>query len=189
MRRCATLSCLLLLSGCGFGHFLGDTITLPGANPNSPRGDSENMRRIRAQTVAIVPIETEPGNVWPGKEPPEPTLEDIQRQQNQQTDQLQKNAPKPTLPFTIPTPGAQPAPGLRAPGSPAPGGRASGSLAPGSAVLLPNGQQGTVTGGTNTFRTLTTPGGGGNSIIIPNGNGTSTVIGPNGSVTTVPTPR
>lgn len=184
MRRCATLSCLLLLSGCGFGHFLGDTITLPGVNPNSPRSDAENMRRIRAEPIAVIPIETEPGNVWPGKQAPEPTLEDIQREQNKQTDQLQKNTPKPTLPFTIPTPGAQPSPGPRA----APGGPASGGPALGSTVLLPNGQ-GTVTGGTNTFRTLTTPGGGGNSIIIPNGNGTSTVIGPNGSVSTVPTPR
>ncbi len=175
MRRCATLSCLLLLSGCGFGHFFHDTISLPGVNPNSPTNDSENMRRVRAQNVAIIPIETEPGNVWPGKEPPEPTLEDIQREQNKQTEQLQRNAPKPTLPFTIPTPGAQP----NVPG-PAP--------APGGTVLLPSGP-GVVTGGTNTYRTLTTPGGGGNSIVIPNGNGTSTVIGPNGSVTTVPTAR
>ncbi len=181
MRRCATLSCLLLLSGCGFGHFLGDTLTLPGANPNSPRGDSENMRRVRAENVAIIPVETEPGNVWPGKEAPEPTLEDIEREQNKQTEQLQKNAPKPTLPFTIPTPGAQPSPGPS-------GGRPSTSPIAGGTVLLPSGP-GVVTGGTNTYRTLTTPGGGGNSIVIPNGNGTSTVIGPNGSVTTVPTPR
>ena len=174
MRRFALLSCLLM-SGCGFGHFAHDTLTLPGVNPNSPRNDSENMRRVRGQNVAIIPIETEPGNVWPGKEPPEPTLEDIQREQNKTSETLQKNAPKPTLPFTIPVPGAKPA----LPGAPA---------APGGTVLLPTGP-GVVTGGTNTYRTLTTPGGGGNSIVIPNGNGTSTVIGPNGSVTTVPTPR
>lgn len=178
MRRLATLSCTLLLTGCGLGHFIGDTVTLPGANPNSPQLDSENMRRVRALSVEIQPIETEPGNVWPGKQQPAPTLEDIQREQDQQNAKIRANAPKTVLPFTIPTPGVQP----NAPGPSPTGPSANGT------VLLPNGQ-GTVTGGTNTYRTLTTPGGGGNSIIIPNGNGTSTVIGPTGTVTTVPTPR
>ena len=185
MRRLALLFSTLLLSGCGFGQFLGDSFTLPGADPNAPSGNSENMLRVRAQQVAIVPLLPEPGNVWPGPPPPEPTLADIQRQQNEQ----------PVAPAVVPvlTDHRQPVPG--------------GGLAPAGqpeAPFLPPGTPGSTQGGgkppagavgnpagvpprppVNAFRQA--PGSG--NIIIPNGNGTSTVIGPNGSVSTIPTPR
>ena len=180
MRRLAVLFPMLLLSGCGFGHFLGDSFTLPGADPNAPIGDSENMLRVRSQQVAIVPLLPEPGNVWPGPPPPEPTLSDIQRQQNQQ----------PVTPPAVPalpdhrqpqpggrlaTPGQQQAPFL--PGlsttpapTPAPGPGLAGTPAPPPV---------------NNFRQSPSTG----NIVIPNGNGTSTVIGPNGAVSTIPTPH
>ena len=189
MRRLALLSSTLLLAGCGFGHFLGDSFTLPGADPNAPSGSSENMLRVRAQQVAIEPLLPEPGNVWPGPPPPEPTLADIQRQQNEQP---ATPAVVPSLPdHRQPTPGGLAAPGrpgaaVLPPGTP-------GSARPGTATV-PSPTAGAPAGalaGTpaqppvNAFRQA--PGSG--NIVIPNGNGTSTVIGPNGSVSTIPTPR
>lgn len=183
MRRLALLSSTLLLAGCGFGHFLGDTFTLPGADPNAPSGSSENMLRVRSQQVAIEPLLPEPGNVWPGPPPPEPTLADIQRQQNEQ----------PVAPAVVPAlpDHRQPLPGGRmavpgkaeapfVPGAPgAPAGAGSDGRAAGPSGQPPGQPP------VNAFRQA--PGSG--NIVIPNGNGTSTVIGPNGSVSTIPTPR
>jgi hypothetical protein len=93
MRRYASL-CLIMaptvlaLAGCqasspfdNFGDFIGDTHTT-SLRANRPVGDSENMRRVSGRDVDLPPLLPEPGNVWPGPPPPEPTLEDIERQQN-----------------------------------------------------------------------------------------------------------
>jgi hypothetical protein len=77
MRLIALFATLLLLSGCGFGDFLSDTHTFR-SDPNSPLGNSENMRRVEGQVVDVTPLQTEPGNVWPG---PVPSLSDLQREQ------------------------------------------------------------------------------------------------------------
>jgi hypothetical protein len=199
------LAAATLLSACsGFGIFLGDTTTFPGTNPNSPLGDSENLRRVRAEPVDLQPLQTEPGNVWPGPPAPLPTLEDIEKQEN-----INPNSPPaqaaPTLPdhrqptpiengSSTPPPNVQP--GL--PASPNPG-PANIPQVPfpsprtGTAVQTPGGPPVfTTSPGTSVpgVTTTTPPGGsGGQGILIPNGNGTSTLIGPNGSVTTVPTPK
>src|ERR1700712_975911 len=87
MRRSALLGTLmlptiLLLGGCsGLGKFFGDTITLPGMNPNLPSGVSENTDRARGQKLDEAPILPEPGNVWPGPPQPLPTLNDVSREQ------------------------------------------------------------------------------------------------------------
>jgi len=47
---------------------------------------------------------------------------------------------------------------------------------------------GVTSGGTNSYQTITTPGGG-SAIVVPNGNGTSTIIHSDGKIETVPTPR
>ena len=47
---------------------------------------------------------------------------------------------------------------------------------------------GVTSGGTNSYQTITTPGGG-SAIVVPNGNGTSTIIHSDGRIETVPTPR
>lgn len=78
MRKAALLVMPLLLSGCsGFGKFISDTATLPGANPNMPSGSSENMERVRGHSVKVNPILPEGGDVWPGAPPPMPTLQDV----------------------------------------------------------------------------------------------------------------
>lgn len=78
MRKAALLALPLLLSGCsGFGKFIGETATLPGANPNAPQGDSENLERARGRNPQALPILAEPGNIWPDAPPPLPTLKDV----------------------------------------------------------------------------------------------------------------
>ncbi|MBV8911690.1 MAG: hypothetical protein JOZ05_01480 [Acetobacteraceae bacterium] len=205
MRRTAPLVLLLGLSGCvGFGEFLDHTFTLPGANPNIPMADSENVRRVLGQEPDIRPLEPEPGNVWPGPPPPEPTLADIQNRPPQQEENrgfppTQVPGAQPNLPAgRQPRPrGSSTPPGNVQPGLPElpnPGPLPPTSRAPtpppqppGGAVALPNGPA-TETGGTNSYRQLNTPRGPG-AIVVPNGNGTSTVINPDGSVQTIPTPR
>ncbi len=187
MRRLALLCSTLLLSGCGFGQFLNDSFTLPGADPNAPYGNSENMLRVRSQQLAVVPLLPEEGNVWPGPPPPTPTLSDIERQQNEQP----VNTGVPALPdHRQPLPGG----GLATPGTSQPSFLPPGALdVPGrqGASRTGSGQGGASAGPQaatpplNGFRQV--PGSG--NIVIPNGNGTSTVIGPNGSVSTIPTPR
>lgn len=203
MRRVALLG-LLTLSGCtGTGEFLNHTFSLPGRNPNLPMADSENVRRALGMRADVEPLQPEPGNVWPGEQPPNPTLQDIQQQDN-------ASAQRGFEPTAVP--GA--APGLPAGRQPRPTSRGSstppGSVQPGADALprpdvpgvpprsnLPN-PTGRVTqtpsgpavdvGGTRNYRQVNPPGQPG-SIMVPNGNGTSTIISPDGSVRTVPTPR
>jgi len=58
----------------------------------------------------------------------------------------------------------------------------------GQVERLPQGGTGVTTGGTSSYQTLGTVGGG-NSVAVPNGNGTSTVIGSNGRAGTASTLR
>jgi len=207
MRRSASLALLLGLSlgltGCtGFGEFVDHTFTLPGTVPTLPMADSENVRRALGQPAEIEPLGPEPGNVWPAKQGPEPTLSDIGRQQDTET---QRGFPATSVPGG--TPGLPDHRQPRPRGSSTPPGNASPGLdrlapvgvqpAPRSSVPGPGPIGGVVntpqgpavdTGGTQSYRQLNTPRGPG-AIMVPNGNGTSTIINPDGSVQNVPTPR
>ena len=205
MRRIALLGLVSLLPGCtGFGEFLDHTFTT--RNPNLPMADSQNVRRALGQDGDVEPLAPEPGNVWPGEQPPNPTLQDIQRQDNASA------AGRGFEPTTVPgaTPGLpagrQPRPAARGsstpPGSVQPGAdplpRPDVLGAPPSSSLPGPGPQGRIiptprgpavdVGGTSSYRQVNPPGQPG-SIMVPNGNGTSTIISPDGSVQTVPTPR
>lgn len=204
MRRFVLLVPILLLPGCtGFGTFLTHAFSVPGDNPNRPAVDSENVRRAFGRPNDVEPLKPETGNVWPGPQGPDPTLTDIERQQN-------SGPARGFAPTDVP--GA--APGLPAGRQPRPTGsstppgsvepRPSGpdsipplpaplrepplsSPRPGGVVNTPRGT-GVDAGGTGSYRQLTTPGGAG-AIVVPNGNGTSTVISPDGGVQVIPTPR
>jgi len=83
MRRIA-FSCLCLaLSGCGYNTWSNAPFTT-GSNPNFPAGDSENLRRVTGEQVEMPVLMTEPGDVWPGPLPPEPTLQELEQQTGQQ---------------------------------------------------------------------------------------------------------
>ncbi len=195
MRRCAepmrlapvaALLGLLVLPGChyvsspiaGAGGFLGDTHGF-AFDPTRPPGSGENMSRVAGRDADVEPLMPEPGNVWPGPIPADPTLTDLERQQGQ------ASPPANSVPYA---PHPQPRPS-QAPGTGTGGAGSSGSIEPppplltqpSGAPLIPNSSSSGVT-------TATTPGGG-TSIIVPNGNGTSTVIGPDGTTQTLPTPK
>ena len=208
MRRYALLvplfGPLLALPGCtGFGEFLSHTVSSPYSNPNLPMADSATLRRVLGQDPTITPLQPEPGNVWPKPQPPDPTLNDLQRGTTANNGAF--------APTTVP--GAEPGlPAGRQPrprGSSAPPGSAQPEFSPGPSAIAPlppfvgtrpapQSPQGRVVqtpqgpavdaGGTSGYRQLTTPQGPG-AIMVPNGNGTSTIINPNGTVQTVPTPR
>jgi hypothetical protein len=182
MRRIA-LATTLLLSGCGgsgFYAYLGNTFTIPGANPNIPRGNAENYIKVRAnpRVVELPPpvLLNEAGDIWPGAPVTPPTLRDLQKQQNQQFSGQGNYAPLQPLPelpgYDVPT---QPAVVTPPP-----------SALPGGMVHIPGGagvMNGAAPGADSTGGTTSN-----GSIVVPNGNGTSTVIGPNGTVSTIPTP-
>ena len=179
MRRSALFCCAIaasgLLAGCtGTGVFLDHTFSSFGENPNAPAGDSEMFQTLRGEPVVVTPLLPETGNVWPGPQKPDPTMQELEQPQNANVPALNsdpdKRQPHPAgqLPAAV-KPGAPPK--LAAPPQQTPGGPAVD-----------------VTGGQNVpgYRQLQPPSNG-KGILVPNGNGTSTLIGPDGSISTVPT--
>ena len=189
------LPTVLFLGGCsGLGKFFGDTITLPGMNPNLPYGTSENIDRSRGQKFDEAPILPESGNVWPGPPQPLPTLTDVSRQQG---NGLGGNGLGGNLQGGIPGlggPSGNNGPALRDGGSmsmgesdsvargalPAPDNLSGADSFAGGGTLDNNGPG----NGAPPSRTRAAPAQG-TPIIIPNGDGTSTVISPDGTVKTV----
>jgi hypothetical protein len=185
------LPCLLTAcAGSGFWAYVKDTETLPGQNPNRPKGSSETYEHVRHVPKSDPPpLLTEAGDVWPGPPQPVPTLRDLQKQQTAEFNGTATNGE--TLPAGT-TLGLAPLPPLPAlPGyeisPPEPYKAPPPSAFPGGRVRTPSGLNMPATGGQDYHANQPLPGTG--SIIVPNGNGTSTVIGPNGTVTTIPTPK
>jgi hypothetical protein len=205
MRRIASFSLALILSGCGYKTWWNPSFT-GGYNLNLPVSDSENMRRVQGQEPSVPPLTTEPGDIWPGPLAPAPTLKDLEATGGLTS---QPEAPVPGSPLSrgvgapypspnpntgSSTPSASTQPGLSTP-QPAPplSSYASPPASPpthgpaGQVIQTPNGPIVTNGGGPG-YQTTTTPGGG-QSIIVPNGNGTSTVIHSDGRIETIPTPK
>ncbi|HLJ06064.1 MAG TPA: hypothetical protein VKT26_07320 [Acetobacteraceae bacterium] len=203
MRRIALTCLCLALSGCGFNTWWNPPFT-SGFNPNFPAGDSENLRRVTGEQVDMPVLTTEPGDVWPGPLPPEPTLQELEQQTGQQGQTEQPvpgstnyrsqapNLPPPPARRGSSTPPVPNQPALPPLPNPAPP-QATNPVPPparnpaGQVYQTPSGPAVT-NGGTNSYQTTTTPGGG-SSIVVPNGNGTSTIIHSDGTIETVPTPR
>ena len=188
----APLFALPLLGGCGtsFDDFLGNVNTIT-RNVNQPKGDSETMRRVRAQTVDMEPLKPEAGNVWPGPVQAEPTLQDLEHGPNAVVGAPQQAVPGAPgfRPRGSSTPPGNPEPGL--PSQPNPGVVQPMPAVPraapptGAIVQTPRGPAINTGNGTRNYNTVITPGGQ-NAITIPNGNGTSTLINPDGTISTIP---
>jgi hypothetical protein len=178
---------LLLVGGCsGLGHFATDTERLPGQNPNSPIGVSENIKRARGQSVGAEAIMPEPGNVWPGPPQPLPTLGDVTK--GGEFGPGSGVLGGPTMPKGgSMSMGEQSAVHGGAPLDDSFSGAGLSSTAPiadparrfhapdaSPKAATPNGNAPNGNGKT-----------GGSDIVIPNGDGSSTVISPDGSVRTV----
>jgi hypothetical protein len=158
MRRIALLSLTTLLGGCGYNTWWNPPFST-GSNPNMPVTDSVNMGRVMGYGMAVSPLKTEPGDIWPGPLPPPKTLQDLERE--------------------APT-GAQSA----APVKGSPLDRAGNPLL---APMPPGSSTDTNRGGaTAGAQGQSQPD---RRIIVPNGNGTSTVIHPDGRIETIPTPK
>jgi hypothetical protein len=205
MRRIASLTLALILSGCGYKTWWNPSFA-GGYNPNLAVSDSENMRRVQGQEPSVPPLTTEPGDIWPGPLAPAPTLKDLEATGGLTS---QPEAPVPGSPLSRGTGGPYPSPNPYAGSSPPPAtaqpdfstprpasplsSYASPPASPsahgpaGQVIQTPNGSVVT-TGGGSGYQTTTTPGGG-QSIIVPNGNGTSTVIHSDGRIETIPTPK
>ena len=160
MRRIALVS-LTMLSGCGYNTWWNPPFST-GFNPNTPVTNSVNMSRVRGDGVAVTPLRTEPGDIWPGPLPPPKTLQDLERESPTGSQAPARGSPleragNPLL-------------------APLPGGTGSTAGAP---------------GGSNTSQTppATAQPQVDRRIIVPNGNGTSTVIYPDGRIETIPTPK
>jgi hypothetical protein len=158
MRRIVLTSLTAMLSGCGYNTWWNAPFS-SGSNPNLPVTNSVNMSRVMGEGVAVTPLTTEPGDIWPGPLAPPKTLQDLQRES---PDSLRPEAP------TVGSPLSR---GINPLLPPVPGG--TPGAAPSSSTPGVGGVQ------TPTDR----------RIIVPNGNGTSTVIYPDGRIETIPTPK
>ncbi len=213
MWRIALLGFVVLLPGCayvgnpfdGFGGFLADT-TNYRLNPNRPMVDSVNLHRAMGQQVDVAPLLPEAGNVWPGPPKPDPTLQDIEREQNNPSAQPLttpdgRSAPGAAVSTQLPVaPHPQPRGSSTPPGDApvpppatiaAPPARSLAppqSAAPGAGVAQTSAGQAVISNGANGIQQFTMPNGA-TGRAITNGNGTTTLIGPDGAVQSVPTPR
>ncbi len=172
----AGFTALLLTAGCsGLGHFVADTETVPGQNPNSATGVSENVQRARGRAPATEAMLPEPGNVWPGPPQPLPTLTDVAHG-GIGNDVLGAGG------ATLPRGGSMSMGEQNAVRGGVPldrdfsGGGLSESV-PDPAARLQH-QLGKPTGDAG-------PASASGDIVIPNGDGSSTVISPDGSVKTI----
>jgi hypothetical protein len=68
-----------MLSGCGYHTWWNPPFTT-GYSPNTPVTTSVNMSRVKGREVAVTPLTTQPGDIWPGPLPPPTTLQDLERQ-------------------------------------------------------------------------------------------------------------
>ncbi len=158
MRRVMLASATLMLSGCGYNTWWNAPFS-SGSNPNLPVTNSVNMTRVMGKGVAVTPLTTEPGDIWPGPLAAPKTLQDLERESPSVT---QPEAPTKGSPLSR---GANP---LLAPlPSGAPGATPGSAAAPGTPGQPPLDRR----------------------IVVPNGNGTSTVIYPDGRIETIPTPK
>jgi hypothetical protein len=65
MWRIALICLTLMLGGCAYKTWWNPPFwTIP--NPHLPHDDSVNMERVMGHEVAVKPLTTEPGDIWPG---------------------------------------------------------------------------------------------------------------------------
>jgi hypothetical protein len=159
MRRIALVS-LTMLSGCGYHTWWNPPFTT-GNNPNMPLTASVNMSRVKGRDVAVTPLTTQPGDIWPGPLPPPTTLQDLERESPTGVEAPVPGSPLSRAGHSLTAPLPNGTPGATAPQGGTPTGNPAGPGQP------PPDQR----------------------IIVPNGNGTSTVIYPDGRIETIPTPK
>src|SRR6202166_2851876 len=119
MRRIALVS-LTMLSGCGYNTGCNPPFST-GFSPNMPQTSSVNMRRVQGRDVAVTPLTTQPGDIWPGPLPPPTTLQDLERESPTGVEAPVPGSPLNRAGSSLAAPLPKGAPGTSAPqaGSPA----------------------------------------------------------------------
>jgi hypothetical protein len=79
MRRFVLAGMTMALSGCGYSTWWNPPFS-SGSNPHVPLTNSVNMERVQGGGVAVTPLTTEPGDIWPGPLAPPKTLQDLERE-------------------------------------------------------------------------------------------------------------
>ncbi|MGD0432423.1 MAG: hypothetical protein ABSA58_15175 [Acetobacteraceae bacterium] len=79
MRRIVLVSMTMTLSGCGYSTWWNPPFS-SGSNPHLPLTTSVNMERVLGSGVAVTPLTTEPGDIWPGPLAPPKTLQDLEQE-------------------------------------------------------------------------------------------------------------
>lgn len=154
MRHFFLLIASACLSGCSLPF-------VAGHDPYAPTGDTEVMREARGETVAIQPITTVPGSIWPGPMQKMPSMADLVKQEAGEAWAEMPNRP-PSVPQVAPV--VPPLPQAAKPNSPLSDTAITARDAY-KTVLLPDGRS---------------------EIVVPNGNGTNTLILSDGHVEIVP---
>ena len=155
----------------------------------------------QVETPVLTP---EPGDIWPGPLPPEPTLQELEQQGQQSGPERPvpgspqfEAAPPPNLPPPRPHAAVRRRPDRtsracrKIAGPDRPDHRSTSRrrlpIRPGRSTRR-NRARRSPPAVPVAIRLSTTPGGG-SAIVVPNGNGTSTIIHSDGKIETVPTPR
>ena len=109
MRRIVLVSLTTMLGGCGY-HTWWNPPFSSGYNPNVPVTDSINMSRVLGEGVAVTPLTTEPGDIWPGPLAPPKTLQDLEKQSRPGVRPRSKGRPSSVRgnPLLAPLPGGTP---------------------------------------------------------------------------------
>jgi hypothetical protein len=132
MRRIALVCLTTTLGGCGY-HTWWNPPFSTGYDPNVPVVDSDNLSRVMGRDVAVTPLKTEPGDIWPGPLPPPKTLQDLERQTPMGVQPVAPTKGSPLdragNPLLAPLPNGTPGAAAPAPGQPQPDRR----------IIVPNG--------------------------------------------------
>jgi hypothetical protein len=116
LRKTLATGLLLVLSGCVSERHFASHALWPFGNPNAPPVTSETAQRALGHDVSTVPLQPQPGNVWPGPVKPMPTLSEVEKYANMPLGQ----GYMPSLPSPYP-PGEEPPKGSAGVGAPSDG--------------------------------------------------------------------
>jgi hypothetical protein len=131
MWRIALVGLTFMLGGCAYKTWWEPPFST-GTNPHLPHDDSVNMERVMGHDVAVKPLTTEPGDIWPGPIAPPKTLQELELETPTGVEAPVKGSPlnRAGNPLLAPIPNG--APGTTPPAQP-------GQPQPDRRIIVPNG--------------------------------------------------
>lgn len=77
MKKVAVLMLCFAANGCSGLVKQSEDTFWPFSDPNAPKSESENFRRVRGDAVIEQPLVAQQGDVWPGQPDAVPTIKDM----------------------------------------------------------------------------------------------------------------